>query len=202
MPSKIKSEELPGFPVEFVFQSKEELDEYFSGERVQCLRCGRWLMKLGNHLKACHAMTCDEYRGIYGIPWRRGLVCATTRERYSQHAYRMIAEGVVTLTDENRCKIIGVKHRPHQQSSINELKKRTKARLLRLGYDGTQAKWRRANTSPKGSAEYKEKMRNRPQVGCPEFTGWWKGKTQSPEHIRKRMDSSAKTRMQAKEPTS
>ena len=64
---------LKGFPWEGKFETKEEVYDYFSGDRIQCLLCGKWFKRLPTHLKAIHEMTSDEYKEMYGLPWKRGL---------------------------------------------------------------------------------------------------------------------------------
>lgn len=72
---------LQGYPMEFVFQTREALDNYLSGDRVTCLRCGQSYAILDTHLRKQHDMTSDDYREIYGIPANRGLVGAERTER-------------------------------------------------------------------------------------------------------------------------
>ena len=64
---------LKGFPWEGTFETKEEVYDYFSGDRIQCLLCGKWFQRLPSHLKAIHEMTSDEYKEMYGLPWKHGL---------------------------------------------------------------------------------------------------------------------------------
>jgi len=64
---------LKGFPWDGKFETKKEVNDYFSGDKIQCLLCGKWFQRLPTHLKAIHAMTSDEYREMYGLPWKRGL---------------------------------------------------------------------------------------------------------------------------------
>jgi len=64
---------LQGFPWDGKFETKEEVYDYFSDDKIQCLLCGKWFQRLPFHLKAIHAITSDEYREMYGLPWKRGL---------------------------------------------------------------------------------------------------------------------------------
>lgn len=74
---------LPGFPKELKFSKQKELREYFSGDKIVCLLCGRELKRLGNHLVPIHGVTEDEYRERYGIPWTYGLNSKLTTGNYS-----------------------------------------------------------------------------------------------------------------------
>jgi predicted transcriptional regulator len=63
------------------FQTREQVDEYLSGETVQCLICGRRFNGLHMHLKFKHGITDDDYRQRYGIPLSRSLTSATYRAK-------------------------------------------------------------------------------------------------------------------------
>ncbi len=72
---------LPGFPKKGKFQTIEEINAYFSGDKIQCLRCGKWFKAItGNHLLCKHQITIEEYKEMYGLPWVRGLCSEPTRE--------------------------------------------------------------------------------------------------------------------------
>ena len=58
------------------FRSRREVERYFGGERIKCLVCGKWFRRLSFHLAAKHGMTTDDYKGQFGLPWSRGLVCS------------------------------------------------------------------------------------------------------------------------------
>jgi len=64
---------LQGFPWDGKFETKEEVYDYFSGDKIQCLLCGKWFQRLPFHLKAIHDITSDEYKEMYGLPWKHGL---------------------------------------------------------------------------------------------------------------------------------
>lgn len=57
----------------------EEIRAYYSGDAIVCMRCGKSYRNLGVHLKAIHAMTVDDYKEMYGLPWSRGLSCDESR---------------------------------------------------------------------------------------------------------------------------
>jgi predicted transcriptional regulator len=76
---------LPGYPVEARAFNRDEIVDYFSGDRIVCLLCGKSYRKLAAHL-SLHAFTEDDYRKRYGLPWSKGLVCVPTREAYAKAA--------------------------------------------------------------------------------------------------------------------
>lgn len=84
---------LKGFPWSGKFQTLEEVKAYLSGDRMQCLLCGKPYVMIGKHLREIHGVTVDQYKERYGIPWGRGLVCADTKKVMSANTKRRIYEG-------------------------------------------------------------------------------------------------------------
>jgi len=84
---------LPGYPVEPRKFTLEEIRAYFSGDRIVCLRCGKPYGSLGVHLKAIHGLSDDEYREMYGLPWRRGLTGTEANRNISQTIVARIEAG-------------------------------------------------------------------------------------------------------------
>lgn len=76
---------LPGFPKEFVFETRDDLDAYFDGDKITCLMCGLTFRQLEPHLKAVHYMSTDDYRERYGIPYTRGLCCSEKSQSASDY---------------------------------------------------------------------------------------------------------------------
>jgi hypothetical protein len=75
---------LPGFPARIPFSTNAEIEAYLTGEKIQCLLCGKMFKDVGKHVSAQHRIPPDEYRSRYGIPWGRGLCCAESSMRYSE----------------------------------------------------------------------------------------------------------------------
>ena len=71
---------LPGYPVDPRPLTLAEVRPYFAGDRIVCLRCGKPYRELGRHLGQIHNVTEDEYRAMYGLPWRRGLTSASANQ--------------------------------------------------------------------------------------------------------------------------
>lgn len=83
---------LPGYPIAPRPFTRDEINAYLSGDRVTCMLCGKAYKKIGIHLKTIHSVEVDEYRAMYGLPWRTGLTGEETREKHSVIAKRMLAE--------------------------------------------------------------------------------------------------------------
>ena len=73
-----------GFPMPGKFKTQEDLDDYFGGDKIQCLMCGRLFGALGTHLYRIHGMRVDDYKERFGLPWGKGLC--------GQAAYRKMVE--------------------------------------------------------------------------------------------------------------
>ena len=74
------------------FQTFKEIEEYYRGNRIQCLECGKWYKELGWHLKSKHKISCDEYKKAFGLPWSRGLVSEELHLRKSKTAKKLVRE--------------------------------------------------------------------------------------------------------------
>jgi hypothetical protein len=102
---------LDGFPVEKRFESRADLDEYLSGDSIQCLLCGRRFQILDTYLRAVHGITSDDYRDKYGIGRTVGLQSAPKAKKASDAALKLIKENpdrLSKITEE----ILKVRGRP------------------------------------------------------------------------------------------
>jgi len=61
------------------FQTRREVERYFSGKTIKCLLCGRRFRRLWGHLAAKHGLSVNDYRSRFGLPWSRGLTSAASR---------------------------------------------------------------------------------------------------------------------------
>lgn len=82
-----------GYPVNTPFRSKEEIKNYLSQDRIECLMCGHLFKSLVTHLDKIHAMSTDQYREKYGLPYSIGLTCTSTKEKKSIFFKNLIEEG-------------------------------------------------------------------------------------------------------------
>lgn len=73
---------LPGFPSSVQFTTIDEVEQYLSGEKLQCLLCGKMFLGLGNHIALQHGVPAMEYKHRYGIPYRRGLAAESTKQKH------------------------------------------------------------------------------------------------------------------------
>ena len=77
------------------FLTKKEIETYLSGDKIQCLLCGKKFKMLGPHLNQTHEITADEYRDIYGLPYGRGLCCKSTKDKFIEQANKLREEGKI-----------------------------------------------------------------------------------------------------------
>lgn len=80
----IRHTPLPGFPSNAKFETSEEVAAYLTGEKIQCLLCGRSFADLGKHVRTLHLISPDEYREQRGIPWGVALCAEEVSARYSR----------------------------------------------------------------------------------------------------------------------
>lgn len=181
---------MPGFPVDMKFTTPEQLESYFGGSSIVCLRCGKNYRTLGAHLKSVHGMEPDEYREIYGIPWTYGLSCAETTELHSELAKNHVASGIfepgkyLSLAQEAL--------RRKRQPVMDEFTRRG-LEIMNTGKTG-EATEKRKKMPKKGTPEFKEKMRNRPQylINIEILKTYWIGREQTDEHVFNRTGSHKK----------
>ena len=60
------------------FKTRRDVERYFGGKTIECLLCGHRFRRLSRHLAAKHALSGDEYRTRFGLPWSRGLTSAAS----------------------------------------------------------------------------------------------------------------------------
>ena len=69
----------PGYPVKCKL-SKAEADAYLNADEITCLMCGKVFKSLPGHL-SIHGISADEYKKIYGLPYRTGLTSSSTKQK-------------------------------------------------------------------------------------------------------------------------
>lgn len=118
-----------GFPIEAKFETPEEIADYFSGERIICLRCGNPYKSLAYHLKRIHGWTAEEYKDFYDLPWRRGLDCAETKGAKSENGHMIMAAGKgiggLSADELNEARALAhkAKHRRRNQAAVVRAKR-------------------------------------------------------------------------------
>ena len=103
---KNKKSALPGFPWKGKFTTKAEIDQYFSNpDGIQCLYCGLIYETLNGHLQIVHGVSFEEYRGRYGLPWRKGLVSRNVSKGLSSILTQRIKNGSFKLKPDNKAAV-------------------------------------------------------------------------------------------------
>ena len=195
---------LPGFPVNDPFHSIDDVRNYLEGDKIICLLCGKGLRKLGAHIIKIHGMTINEYKKKYKIPWGYGLACTESSELYRINAVRRMEEGwtpALKFGDEQ--KLMVQKQRracPFKKEiamkNLGEyLEPKHELTVSPSGDYETLTQKRERERSKRGTEEYSKRMRARPQcqpdVSGKRFGRYWRGRKQTPEHIRKRFEKQA-----------
>lgn len=191
-----------GYPVDEPFQNIEAVRLYLSGDKIICLRCGKSYRSLGVHIVKIHGMTIDQYKEFYHIPVTYALACQDSRTLYSTAMKKRINDGycppIDILRDMHEQGLIKSNRRTSffkAQISTANLGDNAKPRHpLQPGPSGTMETFtqrRERLTSRRGSRECMEKMkaagqRNAIAMGR-RMSEYWKGRSQTPEHLRNRM---------------
>jgi hypothetical protein len=76
--------------------SKAEVLAYISGDKIECLECGKKFQTLGTHLLKVHGMNSAEYREKFNLPAETPLAGAKYRQMHREKMNRLIKTGVVT----------------------------------------------------------------------------------------------------------
>ena len=74
------------------FKTKEDIEYYFKGDKIQCLICGKWFKALNGHFKA-HGLNVDQYKEMFGLPWSRGLCGCKTADKFRDNAETLRSKG-------------------------------------------------------------------------------------------------------------
>ena len=205
---KARRRVLHGYPKDFVFKNYDKYKEYFVGDRIICLLCGKHYRSLGIHLKACHETTIDDYKKKYGILWGKSLICNETRVIHSHNTKERIDSGEFnsgTIDEKRRQQLLTRKYKRRKKNSPlhkayleMNLKKAQEKRRKELGY--TVMEWQElnkknkeieSNRTKRGTPEFKKIMAERPQTKdfIEKYKNYWKGRKQSEDHIRKRAEA-------------
>ena len=60
------------------------------GSRVQCHACAGWYRSLAAHAWLAHHLSAEEYRAVFGLAARHGLVSPALADRLREHAERYL----------------------------------------------------------------------------------------------------------------
>lgn len=107
--------------------TKAEVERYFSGEKIECLICGKLFMALATHLIRVHSMDVDEYKEMFNLPWGHGLVCSATKRKQANALKKRIDNGEKSLQKTKKMhndivkKACAVKKRPFRNYQIDRL---------------------------------------------------------------------------------
>lgn len=152
---------------------------------------------IGIHLKTIHNITPDEYREMYGIPWTYGLTCAETKEIKAEISKAAGTGGHRPIEDVRAMARAAHKCSRAIPPARMDLLLRTLAKANEANAVAAAMKPKvvkppkpqrvgKPSPAPRGSPEFREKMRRRPQCTMPVIAGWWTGKKQSDEHVLNR----------------
>lgn len=124
-----KHRHLKFFPMDVKFTSEAEVDDYLSGDTIQCLECGIEKKSLGKHLPS-HGLNVDSYKLKYGIPKGRAMITGALSEIRRQIAIRNNAE---LTAEEMQAKIAKMKTAPKRRPDLTATPDYIKAKHIAVG---------------------------------------------------------------------
>jgi len=92
----------PGFPFKGKLKTIRDVERYFTGDKIQCLLCGRWFKSVGRHMTGIHNTTPDEYKLQFGLPLDRGLTSAELHGNLSDIQKRLYSDGLNPLSNAHQ----------------------------------------------------------------------------------------------------
>ena len=96
------------------FKNKEDIENYFKGDKIQCLICEKYFKALGTHLYKTHHINVDQYKKKFGLPWSRGLCGCVTADKFRDNAETLRVEGKLLtgiISEEHSKKVHKKGHR-------------------------------------------------------------------------------------------
>lgn len=90
-----KNKPKKGFPITRAFTTMAEIDAYFDTDKLTCLLCGGEYISLHVHVRNSHGMTAEDYKAEYGIPWQRGLISKSHKEKQARIMNEQRAKGIL-----------------------------------------------------------------------------------------------------------
>lgn len=77
--------------------SKEQLEAYLSGDKIECLICGKKYKMLGIHVSQTHKMPTEEYKKKFNIPLTRALSTKADLEKRSAQTKSRHEKGELSI---------------------------------------------------------------------------------------------------------
>jgi hypothetical protein len=75
------------------FKNSKQVDDYFDGDKIQCLICYKWYKSLYKHLTCVHEMSSDDYKKKFNIPWSKKLQAQSTTKKMAINGRRRYESG-------------------------------------------------------------------------------------------------------------
>ena len=69
------------------FTKKTDIENYFNGDRIECLICPKWYKSLSGHINKAHGINVDQYKLKFGLPWSKGLCSCKTADKFRDNFF-------------------------------------------------------------------------------------------------------------------
>jgi hypothetical protein len=103
-------------------QSKKDVESYYSGDKIECLICGKLFKALATHIVRVHGYTVDGYKQEFNLPWGRGLTSEkTSQKKRDVMLKRLKTDARLKMTPELMAKAQQAKKRKCRDYDIKRL---------------------------------------------------------------------------------
>jgi hypothetical protein len=155
--------------------SAAQIDEYFNGDKLTCLICGKRLKILAAHVARLHGCTAKEYQDEFGLP-RRGLVGLATSEKQRSNIKKRHAAGETAIVEAHKLGIKADKKKRYRPLTPARLE--ANSRQLAKGRQTQSRRAREKTHCPRGHSYTDTKQaegRSKRCLHCEREREGWKG---------------------------
>lgn len=85
-------------------KSRKEAYDYVANDTIICLICGAELQSMSAHLKNIHGISTEDYKDIFNIPWKLGLIGARARKVQGDKARQRMLDDPDRIRKALACK--------------------------------------------------------------------------------------------------
>lgn len=113
------------------FTTKEQLHRYINKDKISCLFCGKEFEALNFHVLFKHKMPVSEYKTLFGIPLKYGLVGRRLKKKRVKHGKTKDKDFLAKIAKEGR--LLKTKNPPRGKREYNSISAQAIAKNARKG---------------------------------------------------------------------
>jgi hypothetical protein len=148
-----------------MFKTKEEVENYFAGSKIECLLCNKMFKAVGGqHLARMHGISVEEYKKKFGLPMGHGLLAEESRKNFRAALQKRLDDGDKSLTVLDAELMWKAQHSPkrdhpayhlnnmrgYAKTGLKKLKAQSKERIANVDWDAFLRKMEKAGNTFSG----------------------------------------------------